>query len=268
MSKSKKNTLLWQITGKKLPGTSYLFGTMHVRDERAFGLVSALHKKIDECAATATEINLQEAQHGISPTDMLLPGGKNLSDFFSKKKYDKIKKNLLKYYDFDLTPFRNFLPIMVVNMISEQILSDERDVNLDRWLWDYATLKGKITLGIETSCEQIEILHKIPLDYQLKALRDVTKNIGSFKKQHTKLTEMYMRQDIRQLYKSTKKNLGKMRALMLYDRNALMTERIVKTVHEQTLFAAVGAAHLSGKYGVIRLLKTEGLKVKPVRISD
>ncbi len=266
MSKSKKNSLLWQITGDKLPGISYLFGTMHVRDERAFSLIAALQEKIDVCAAIATEINLDEAEHGILPTDMLLPGGKSLTDFYPPKKYAKIKRVLQKYFDFDLDPVRHFLPIMITNMLSEKILSDERDVNLDRYLWEYAARQEKVTLGVESTREQVEILHKIPMDYQLQSLRDVTKNVSSFRKQHTKLTEMYLRQDVRQLYKSTKKSLGKMRSLMLYDRNAIMAERINRMAHEQTIFAAVGAAHLAGKKGVVKRLQDLGLRVKPVRI--
>ncbi|MGB0863917.1 MAG: TraB/GumN family protein [Saprospiraceae bacterium] len=38
-------------------------------------------------------------------------------------------------------------------------------------------------------------------------------------------------------------------------------------VQEQTLFCAIGAGHLSGKKGVLKLLKDKGYKVKPVKLK-
>ena len=61
-SKKKKSELLWQIDKPGLPGTSYLFGTMHVRDLRAFDYKDLVCEKILCCDAFATEINLNQAE--------------------------------------------------------------------------------------------------------------------------------------------------------------------------------------------------------------
>lgn len=266
VSKKSKNSLLWQITGKKIPGTSYLFGTMHVKDERAFSLIEPLQKVIDTCDAFATEFNLKEAESGVESNAMDLPDNKVLTDFMSEKKYQRMRKIFIKYFEFDIDILKSAMPLIISNALSAQTLMTDREVNLDQYLWQYAESREKVTLGIETFAEQLQILHAIPLDYQLKALSDISKNISSFSKEHQKMTALYARQDIRQMYQSTKKSIGRARKILLYNRNIIMAERIERMAQEQTLFSAIGAAHLAGKKGVLKLLKDAGLKVKPVNL--
>ena len=268
MAKKSKNSLLWQISGDKLPGTSYLFGTMHVKDERAFSLIESLQKAIDTCDAFATEFNLSEMESGVEPNAMDLPDNQVLTDFISEKKYQRMRKTFIKYFEFDIEVLKSAMPLIISNALSAQTLMTDREVNLDQYLWQYAASKEKVTLGIETFAEQLEILHAIPLDYQFKALSDIAKNISGFSKQHQKMTALYEKQDIRQMYQSTKKSIGGARKILLYNRNTIMAERIERMAREQTLFAAIGAAHLAGKKGVLKLLKDAGLKVKPVKLTD
>ncbi len=267
MAKKSKNSLLWQITGNKLPGTSYLFGTMHVKDERAFSLIESLKKAIDDCDAFATEFNLSEVESGVEPNAMDLPDNQVLTDFISEKKYQRIRKTFIKYFEFDIEILKSAMPLIITNALSAQTLMTDRELNLDQYLWQYAESREKVTLGIETFAEQLEILHAIPLDYQFKALLDIAKNISSFGKQHHRMTALYEKQDIRQMYQSTKKSIGSARKVLLYNRNVIMAERIERMAQEQTIFAAVGAAHLAGKKGVLKLLKDAGLKVKPVKLN-
>lgn len=268
MSKKKKNSLLWKITGDDLPAPSYLFGTMHVRDERAFGLTEALQGYLNECRAFATEFNLRDAAVGIDADALNLPSGKTLSDYLSPHQYAKLRRTFLKYFGFDIAAVRTSLPLVITNTLSAMTLHADREVSLDEYLWQFAEAREKITLGIETYAEQLAVLQKIPLDYQLKTLRDAARHISGFRHRHQKMTALYARQDIHELYKSARKNLGKIRKLLLYNRNYVMAERIVPLIGEQSLFCAVGAAHLAGKHGLIKLLKDNNLTVKPVHISS
>ena len=268
MAKKSKNSLLWQISGENLSGTSYLFGTMHVKDERAFSLIEPLKDVIDTCEAFATEFNLKEAESGVEPNAMDLPDNQILTDFISEKKYQRMRKTFIKYFEFDIEVLKSAMPLIISNALSAQTLMSEREVNLDQYLWQYAEGQEKVTLGIETFAEQLQILHAIPLDYQFKALSDISKNISNFSKQHQKMTALYAKQDIRQMYQSTKKSIGGARKILLYNRNEVMAERIERMAEEQTLFAAVGAAHLAGKKGVLKLLKNAGITVKPINLKN
>ena len=54
---------------------------------------------------------------------------------------------------------------------------------------------------------------------------------------------------------------------LLYDRNIVMVHSIDSLVKTGSLFAAVGAAHLPGKRGIIEMLRARGYTVKPVKDS-
>jgi len=55
-----------------------------------------------------------------------------------------------------------------------------------------------------------------------------------------------------------------MRKLMLYRRNTIMADRFSEKIYKKSIFCAIGAGHLGGKQGVLRLLKLNGLVVQPV----
>ena len=80
------------------------------------------------------------------------------------------------------------------------------------------------------------------------------------------MTELYEQSDILKLYKVTRKQAKGMRKILLFNRNDLMAKRIAQFASEQSLFASIGAGHLAGEKGVLRLLKKKhGFKVKPVK---
>lgn len=258
------STLLWKISNKKLAAPSYVFGTMHVRDKSVFETIEPVFEAIRVCDAFATEFNLEEAKQNADANALDLVGEETIETILGEKKYKKVRKALLKMTGMDIDPLKKMQPIILTNVLIESILAREMAVSMDEFLWRFASDNDKIRLGVETYQEQIAILRKIPIDAQVKSLIDTSKNFKKFRKKVLKTTELYKEQDIQALYKSTKKSLGKLRKLMLYDRNALMAERIGKMIVEQPTVAAIGAAHLAGKKGVLRLLKQQGFKVKPV----
>ena len=56
-----------------------------------------------------------------------------------------------------------------------------------------------------------------------------------------------------------------MRRILLYKRNYIITDSISKHAQGSSVFCAVGAGHLHGYKGILRLLKHKGFKVKPVK---
>lgn len=262
MSK-KKNALLWEINGEDL-STSYLFGTMHVRDQRAFRYEDLVKSKIKDCEVYAGEMNLDEINHVAMANSMDLDQDVYLHDLLKPKIYKRLSKLLKKQTGLSLIHFDNSQPILVTNLLTESLLSRDAKLSLDASLWEYAKSEEKITIGIESFEEQMHILSNLSLDYQIKGLSDLVRNFKKFSKQLQKLTALYEKADIHRLYKKSKSQAGKMRKLMIYDRNKIMADRIELLINEQAVFISVGAGHLSGGKGIIRLLKKAGFKLRPV----
>src|SRR6478752_2807120 len=51
------STLLWRISGNGLQKPSYLYGTMHLTDERIFNIGDSMYKAIENSEGFAIEVN-------------------------------------------------------------------------------------------------------------------------------------------------------------------------------------------------------------------
>jgi len=245
---------------------SYLFGTMHVRDQRAFRLLESAYAAIDDCEALALEFDLGAVQ-GLDPGLLQLPPGQTLDSLLPERKFQKLRRFLLRALKVDILAFRRALPLMTVNVLNEHMMGQEQPIALDEQLWRYAQEKGKTILGIETYEEQIALLRSIPIEQQLQSLLWLGRNIKSHRRQLRKMTELYESGDIYRLHRAAKRSASGMRHRLLYRRNEIMAERIATFTAERSVFCAVGAGHLAGGKGVLRLLKHQGLKLNPVPLK-
>ncbi len=266
--KKKKQTLLWKIDGPRLAGSSYLFGTMHVRDKSAFLYRDLVFQKIDACQAFATEFNLEEMQANVPAEIMDLPEDKTLDQILTEKQFQKAQKVVRKITGMELAQFNSSQPILLANLLTARMLCEEMPLSLDETLWQYARQQGKMVLGVETYAEQLAIMQRIPLDYQIRNLMGIVKNAKAYRKEIKRVTRLYQKADIQRLYKSVKKSARGIRKLLLYDRNKVMAGRIADLAAEQSICVAVGAGHLAGGKGVLRLLKQKGLLVTPVGLFN
>jgi uncharacterized protein YbaP (TraB family) len=259
----KKQSLLWSIEHPNLAYTSYVFGTMHVQDLRAFEHFELAKIALESCDAFATEFRLDEADPVKAAAHFALDDGVMLTDVLTRKQFEKADKFLSKRFNLSLNNFLFQKPLVVTNFLSSSILQQEMQQSLDETLFTHAKSIDKILLGLETFEQQLLILDNISLKSQSKQLMSMVKNFKPHRKAIDKLTAHYIKGNILQLYKSSKKGMGKLRKPMLYDRNKIMIDRIDEIVQEQSLFAGIGAAHLAGSKGVLRGLKQKGYKVKP-----
>lgn len=258
--------LLWKIEGERLPACSYLFGTMHVQDERAFALTGQVLPLIDACAAFAAEFHLEELRVPASSQRLMMPEGESLEDYISPHKFSKMRRIILKATGIELKMMKNLLPFTIVNLIGAEMLLAERPEHLDAYLWNYASESCKSMHGIETFEQQLKTLERIPINKQVKMLAGAVRNISGYRRKMEHFARLYERGELSVLHKLMRKSAGGLRKQLLYDRNLVMAQRIEDLAGQASLFAAVGAGHLPGGKGLIRLLKKRGLKVKPVKL--
>jgi len=245
---------------------SYLFGTMHTRDAAAFGWQNQLNEVIAECDAFAAEFKLDDADPEAQMAMSVLPDDKTWADYYRPKRLAKMVKIFKKVYGLDVRSLMHLHPMIAVSHITQLALPADKSHSLDEALWQEAMDLGKLGLGVETYDEQLATMAAFDVKDQFSFLYGMSRNPSKFKAKMLKLTQHYVEQNIQQLYKSSKKSAGKLRSSLLYDRNVIMAERIKPMIEEQSTFVAIGAGHLSGKLGVLKLLKDRGVKVKPVKL--
>jgi uncharacterized protein YbaP (TraB family) len=265
MSKRRK-TLLWQIQ-KAGFSKSYLFGTMHVKDAIAYSYFKPVQPYIIETDIYAAEMDLDQASNEGQSHDVFLPNGQTLLDYISLKKFEKLRQIILKRFGLDLKNYLRFYPLLTTNLIAETLLSNDYHLALDYAMWQFAKESCKIMTGVESYQDQMHTLKKLSIQTQIKQLEEIGKNPSKVEKATSKMVECYFSMDIHKLYQFSKKGMGKMRKTLIYERNQFMSKRILSLMEEGSCFFAIGAGHLSGKSGLIRLLKMKEYELSPISLQ-
>ena len=266
MSYLKKRSLLWKVRSGSTPW-SYLYGTMHIRDKRAFSYIEKIKPFLNDCDLFAAELTLDQTKRNTIFEAAQLPEGVNISNYCGDRQYNNLKKRIRNAFKMDLDDYRKVRPVILTSVLTASVLSLDYSEGLDQYLWNYAIEKGKTCKGLEDLEYQIQLLQKIPITIQVRMLRNIAGNTPKFRKQIVRMVQMYEEGDICAIHRNTRKFLGNMRKWLLYDRNIVMTEQICSFMKEHTVFATFGAGHLSGSRGIIRLLKKKGYEVKPVKLD-
>ena len=260
------NSLLWELTPKTDDSKrSFLFGTMHVKDNAAYQFVDAAIRYLECCDIYFGEMDLKESQTEIDYSEYLIPEGKSLQDFIKPNHYEKLKRNIKKAYGIELDQLQHFKPLIILTKLSEAVLSEDNARPLDYFLWQKAELLNLELRGLEKVEEQVNTMRSLDLNSQIQMLRKALANVNSIRKSTIQLTDYYQKQNIKMLFKASKKSLGKFRKILLYERNKVMAERIALNLGNKS-FYAIGAAHLAGQKGVLKYLKDQNVRVKALKI--
>jgi uncharacterized protein len=255
--------MLWKFYKDNPEDCSYLLGTMHLATDEAYTYADIAKKYIDAVPVYAGEMDLNEAAAHDMMQHMLLPDDDRFSSFFRPKQYQKYLKIIVKTFGIDITKYDRCTPFFLNNLLAELSLPKSKNEALDHYLWNYAMANDKEMKGVESFEDQLRVLQQIPQEFQVKSFRSALKNIKAFKSKLRSINKMYREGEVNKIYKASKKSMGPIRKLMIYDRNIYMTEKVIKFVGQKPLFVAVGAAHLPGKKGLLALLKKEGFTIKP-----
>ncbi|HMA15680.1 MAG: TraB/GumN family protein [Bacteroidota bacterium] len=271
--------LLWQIE-KDGQQPSYVFGTMHVPDPEFLNLPSPVQAAFDLSRHVAVEVVAEKGKEIAYltryVTAVLLPEGQSLSDLLSDEAYTQLlqlawhqtppRVNLGSLH---ISRFKPWFVMEVVgpNDVTASHLDSSRPV-LDAMLEQRARETGKSVSGLETFEEHLVIDSGIPLDDQAALLTGYLANRGNWQN-YAAFANAYRNGDTAMLHGFWQQSLlavepglaRRYTARFLDDRNRLMVERALPLMAKGATFVAVGAAHLPGEVGILRLLEQRGYTV-------
>lgn len=258
------NTLLWEVSGPGIKGSSYLYGTVHLKDKRVFEFNDSLLPKLDKVDAFATELAMTEENILKLGQMMLLPQGQTLQDIYSPEDYKLVKDLVEGKMGLNMTMIDRFKPMALMAFFVAPDLNSVHSSNLtvDEYLYQYAGDAGKELLSIETVEEQMTAFDKLDPQYIL----DMIKEPQEFNNMLEEMVEACRTQNLDTLFElmATDTQFMNIQQFMLHDRNLLMADRFMKMAKNKKVLFAVGAAHLVEDDGLINLLRQKGLSVKPI----
>lgn len=270
-----EKALLWEIRVPGAKSPSYVFGTIHLIQKENFFLPAGTMTAFDKSQKVFFEIDMAEmndmsAMMGLMDK-LMMKDGKTLRDLLSEGDYDKVNdffksKGLPLVFLERMKPM--FLTVLTYGDMKPDALQSGDMKSYEFEFMEMATQTKKPTAGLETIEFQIGVFDKIPYETQAKMLVDAIEQSSGQDDEFDKMIELYKQQDIKALVTSigeSETGLGDFEDILLHERNKNWIPIIVEEAKKQPAFFTVGAGHLAGKYGVLTLLKDQGVVVKPVK---
>lgn len=260
----KYQSLLWEISGNGLQKKSYVYGSMHVSEKVSYHLSDAFFKHLMEADIIANESDPTTWSDLYNIFSGMYGNNYGYGAFYSNFYITQTKKE-------DLYPlFRgtNYNLIGLLSRTNEMNKDYQEDTYLDMFIYRTGRKYGKKTLGLEdVKSSTINILKA---EAKVKP-KDVEENRQKLKKllknknYNEAMMDYYREKDLDMLDSLTILSSSEtyLKA-MLYDRNTDMVKSMDSIMKTGSLFAAIGAAHLPGKNGVIEALRAKGYTVAPI----
>jgi uncharacterized protein YbaP (TraB family) len=161
-----------------------------------------------------------------------------------------------------------FKPYFITSLIGEQIMTCEKKDGMEQLIINETRQYDKEIKGLETTEFQASIFDSIPYEKQAKDLVEYIDSIDKYKSVMLEMVDAYRKQDLNEIEKltlSSEAGIGDYLDLLLFSRNKRWSEQIPQISHGMSTLFAVGAGHLPGEKGIIRLLQKQGYSVKPLQ---
>lgn len=263
------NTLLWEVTGGNLTRPSYFLGTMHVLCPEDAFLSPAVRQILDTVDAVYFELDLDNMGLMMAAMkNMAMLHDTTLGDLLDEPALEKVKKALAEKIPLPFQVIERFKPMLLSGMISEQMLPCKAGAGTEMLIMEEAVKRKLPTEGLETPAYQFSLFDSIPYKVQAESL---VKSLDSLTKEGeqaiAKMLDAFQRQDLEELAKLTEgedSGLEGYENILLYNRNRNWVEKFIEISAGASNLYAVGAGHLPGETGVLKLLEKSGYKLRPL----
>ena len=268
--------LLWVVEGEP---RIYLFGTIHVPDERVTTLPKVVEEALVDSDVFWAEIPMGPASQQKMAQRALLPEGTSLRDVLPEDLYGRAAA-YLEGRSFPITALAGYKPWAVAMTLQVLDILPQLAVSkpLDAVLYARMESAGKIVGGLETPDEQIDLFDTLPDEEQVaffaKTLEQLESDEGRDKTQLEELVDLYVEGDLEKIHAYTESQIDrtseaerKLAERLIDDRNVRMAHRILARTAKgpkKTYFVAVGTAHFPGEKGLLALLEAKGKTIHRV----
>lgn len=257
--------LLWKISGNNLSEESYLYGTIHAVPEDKFVVSDDISNAFQSSSALALEIDLNMTidQQIAMAKEIIIPGGKTLKNYLNQEELQKFENYCLDTLAMKKSKYKKYLmvkPFFVSSIILQEQLGKTK--GYDQYFNDEAKKRGIPSSGLETIQYQLSTVNTISLEEQAEML---VSSLGSEMTEYNKMLDLYLANDLEGLnaiMETSEMSSETFTNNFLIQRNKNWIPEIEKLVQKQKTFIAVGAAHLTGENGVVKLLQNAGYTVE------
>ncbi len=264
---TEKKSLLYKISGNGLTKESYLFGTIHISCDAT--LSEKVVKALDKTEQLCLELDMDDPKMQTEMMNkIMMKDGITIQGMLSEEDFKIVDAFFQKQSGLSLKMVNTVKPFALSAMLYPKMLDCEMQ-SLENELIKVAKSQNEETIGLETVSEQLAVFDAIPYQAQVDELiKSAKSDLSRDKKELQEMLDLYKTEDVEALLAYTEKSDNTMTSGFMDDllnnRNKNWIEKIEKIIEHKATFFGVGAAHLGGKNGVLKLLRKKGYKVEAV----
>lgn len=272
--------LLWKVSGNGLDKPSYLFGTYHLASLGIKDSIAALPQVQQDVQQVYGEIIMADMMKPETlmqmQQQMMLPADTTLKSLFSPAEFETITQAVQEYLKVDIALLDRMKPAALMQQLTvlfylKHTPGYNPQEQLDASFQQDATKAGKKVGGLETVQSQLDILFNKPLRRQAEDLYCFLSNPAKAERQAKELIAAYAAQDLDTVLRLMEEKEGtkcdptpEEMAQLLYDRNHNWAKQMPALMQAAPTLFVVGAGHLPGDQGLIKLLQGKGYTVEPL----
>jgi len=283
--------LLYKVTKKGSDTVIYLFGSIHMADDKAYPLRDEIMNAYKESEYLAVEFDTVAYQKDMSKMmddvqGLIYLDGTKLKDHLSEESYNKIV-DYLKENNSYMGIYEMYKPVMfysLVNVVIGNKSGLDSDKGIDAYFLNDAHKNNKKILEVESSDYQFglfsrysdklfEILTLYMIENEAEGVQEL-KDLyeGWLKGDPTEIiseTGEEVPEEVIKQYGDTIKEIKTFNKELVDDRNKEMTKVVDNYFKEKkNTFVVVGAAHVVGDKGIAKGLEKAGYKVEIVEYKN
>lgn len=261
------NSLLYEISGNNLTTPSYLFGTFHIMCADDYVMPETVTNAFQKAEQVVLELDMDDPQLMLQmQQQMFMQDGQSLKTLLTPTDYQLVGSY---FRDSLMMPFQmleKVKPFALTSMLYPKIL----DCPLESFEMNFVKLsqeQEKEILGLENVTDQMNVFDKIPYKKQADDLVEAVQEMANVRTEFRNMVATYNAADVDAIAAMVAEEAygyAEFTDILLTDRNKNWIPKIANFAQEKSTFFAVGAGHLGGQFGVIRLLHEAGYTVRPI----
>ena len=279
--------LLYRISGKGLESPSYIVGTYHLAPASFADSIPGMRQAIEQTNQVCGELDMMDAFKPENAAQLIqsqmLPEGVTLSSLLSAEQLSRLNALLLEVLGTNLedeafaAQMEKMKPVTLSTTLSlASYMKKTQSFNpmelLDNYFQTLALQNGKSVKGFETVEFQMDVLYGSELPKQVEDLMCLVDHFDEATELVDRITSAYFSQNFQQLESVLEEEMEgscaatpEEEAALLDNRNQNWITMMPDMMAEKPTLFVVGAGHLCGEKGVLKLLEGLGYTVEGIK---
>ena len=262
---------LWRVSRAGV-APSYVFGTIHLADPRVLEIPAPVMRALEHSRSFAMESPPSWTQDWRMVEAAELPAGQTLEPLIGAQAYARLRAELAR---------RNIPETVVAHLKPWAALANitvtpegYESATLDMKLFELARARKLQIEALESNDEQVAAFDSIPRDTQIAMLRHTLEQRDYLASMIEPTLQAWLKRDLAGIRAVNDRIAARFPEMaphyalfirhLVDNRSISMAHRLYTRLRRGRVFVAVGATHLFGEKGLLRLIEEQGYRVQRV----